>query len=424
MILRKLFSQYMGLSKSIYVIFIAKLITNMGAFIWPLMTLIMSGKMNISEKYIGIISALTVLLFLPASYLGGKLADRFNKKKIIIVLDSLCVTLFMACSFLEPGFPMLILYTFAGVIARMEYPAFSALFIEASKSTERDKVYSLSYLGNNLGLVFGAALGGFLYKDHLNLAFALDGMTTLFSTLLIIIFVKPLDINDLKSHEINEYESEEQHHESTGRILLKRKSVLSSIFIFFIGAFVIEQWAFSLPLTLEDIFKDQGAKIYGMLVSFNGLIVIAFTPLLTSLLSKLKELSKIFWGLALYGFSFLLIIGTSEKYVFFIMIFIFTIGEIIETLGAYPFTSRRIPASHRGRISSYVGIASMLGAMLSRLVAGFINEYFTYDLTFMIIGACTLMGLFLIKITYKMDKACFPNLYKDNQHVKNIMLKK
>jgi len=36
-----IFSQYRGLSRSAYVIFFARVVTNMGAFIWPLLTLIL-----------------------------------------------------------------------------------------------------------------------------------------------------------------------------------------------------------------------------------------------------------------------------------------------------------------------------------------------------------------------------------------------
>jgi len=239
------------------------MVTSMGAFIWPMLTFIMSGKMGYSDATIGLISAATGVLFLPASILGGKLADKFNKKKLIIILDTLSTILFMTCAFLEPGLPMLVMFSLAGLFATMEWPAFDALFIEASKPAEREKVYSLTYLGLNLGLVFGAAMGGFLFENHLSLAFLLDGATTISSTLLIVFFVKTIKVEGMEEHELNEYENSEDHDMSTLKILWQRKSVLVMMGVFTVAAFIYEQWSFSLPCLCGRFFIGMEQKSMG-----------------------------------------------------------------------------------------------------------------------------------------------------------------
>ncbi len=409
----KVFTQYRGLPKSIYVIFFARVITSMGAFIWPVLTFIMSGKMGLSATQIGLFSASLGVLYLPAGIIGGKLSDRFSKKKIIIFFDSLSIMLFFACSFMEPNFIMLITFALAGLFAQVEAPAFDALFMEASKPNEREKVYSLSYLGMNLGLVFGATMGGLLYENHLNLAFVLDGLTTLTSTLLIIAFVKPIDLSDMKKEEINEYENDEELETSSFKILKERKSVLIVILLSVFTSFIYSQWSFSIPLYLSELFGDgEGAKLYGTIVSFNGLIVILFTPIFTSMLSKFKELQKMAIGVGLYSISYLIITNEPMKYMFFIMIAIFTFGEVINTIGSYPFISRRIPATHRGRISSYVSVAMSIGYMCSQLIAGVINDNLGYDATFVLMAVIGILYMIVVGINYKIDKKIFPKLYE------------
>lgn len=406
------FTQYRGLSKSVYIIFFSRMLTSMGAFIWPMLTFIMSGKMGLSDMTIGIYSALTGILFLPASLLGGKLADRFPKKKLIITFEIISVCFFVSCAFLEPGYPMLILFIIAGMFANMEGPAFTALFIEASKPAEREKVFSLTYLGMNLGLVFGSAMGGFLYKDHLSLAFMLDGLTTLVATVLIVCLVKTYDTKDLEEHEINEYENEEHESVSTFQVLWQRKSVLIMLFVFAMSSFIYEQWSFSLPLYLQKLFGDgDGARLYGTLVSFNGFIVILFTPILTSAFRKLAELSKILAGITLFSFSYLMILGEPTRPLFFIMIFAFTLGEIVNTIGNSPYVSRRIPSTHRGRVSSYVGVGQMIGGTMGRLVTGFTNDAYGYAFTFTVVGLLGIVCAGVIAMTYRMDKKQFPKLY-------------
>lgn len=98
----------------------------MGAFIWPLLILILSRK------------------------IGYTTAD-IAKKKIIAVFDVISASCFFICSQIEPGNGMMFLFVVAGLFATMEAPAYDALLMELSKPAEREKAYSLNYLGHNLG---------------------------------------------------------------------------------------------------------------------------------------------------------------------------------------------------------------------------------------------------------------------------------
>ena len=42
--IKSMFFQYRGLSRAAYILFLGRMITNMGTFIWPLLTLILSPK--------------------------------------------------------------------------------------------------------------------------------------------------------------------------------------------------------------------------------------------------------------------------------------------------------------------------------------------------------------------------------------------
>lgn len=52
--IKKWFSMYLGLPKEIYVLSFGRIMTSMGALIWPLLTLIMSNKLGMSAKDIGL----------------------------------------------------------------------------------------------------------------------------------------------------------------------------------------------------------------------------------------------------------------------------------------------------------------------------------------------------------------------------------
>lgn len=411
------FSQYRGLSRSAYVIFYARIITNMGAFIWPLLTLLLKRKMGYDELTIGYISLGIGSIFIVANIFGGKLADRFNRKKLIVIFDLISVSFFISCAFVEPGTIMVVLFSIAGVFANIESPAFEALIADISKSKDREKVYSLSYLGHNLGFMIGPIIGGLLFENYLSLAFIIDGLTTLTSTILIILFVKTSDAEEIKEQEIemqeiNEYENDDDESCSTFNVLLRRKSVLLQLIIFIFSSFIYEQWSFAVPLYIEKLYMEKGGTYFGLISGYNGFIVIAFTPILTWLLRKVHELQKIFIGVFLYSFSFLLIRNVHGFSIFFVMMFAFTIGEIVNMLGASPYLSRRIPASHRGRVNSYASVGYFIGGVGGRALIGWIINDFSYATAFTVIACVGAVALLIILLNYKLDRKTFPLLYE------------
>lgn len=406
------FTQYRGLSRSVYVIFFARMVTNMGAFIWPMLTLILSSKLGYDPDEIAIIAVGVILLYVPAQIIGGKLADKFDRKKMIIVLDLLSVSLFISCGLVEPGTLMMVFFVLAGLFATMEQPAFEALIADSTKPDEREKVYSLSYLGMNLGLIIGASVGGLLFENYLNYAFIFDGLTTLSSTILIIAFVKIIKVGDLEEHERNEYEDHVHEETSVWTLLINRKSLMILFATSLLGAFVYQQWSFAIPLFLEDLFVGKGAKYFGLLTSFNGAIVVIFTPVLTRVLSRFTELPKMVIGTGLYAFSFLIIIGNPAYSIFFVMIFAFTLGEIMNSIGGAPYISRRVPTSHRGRLSSVLGICYMVGGIIGQLVTGLLLKHVNYDAAFIVLAVVGGIASMIHLFNYGVDRHYFPKLYK------------
>jgi MFS family permease len=406
------YKQYRGLSKSVYVIFFARMINNMGAFIWPLLTLIFSRKMGYTPTQISTISVVIMLLYLPANIIGGKLADKFDRKKVIVIFSSISIVLFMSCSLLEPGNLMTVFFVLTGLFSHLAGPSMEALIADSSKPNEREKVYSLAYLGLNLGYIFGAAIGGLLVENHLSLAFLIDGTTTLISTVLIILFVKKQDVSQFDESQKNVYEDHIGDKIGVWQLLKDRKSVLLQIFIFALGSFIYDQWSFVLPLYLGNLFDEKGSAIYGFLGSFNGFLVILLTPIITLVFTKYKELSKVLIGMLLYSASYLVIKGNPAVGIFFVMMTLFTIGEIVNTVGASPYISRRIPASHRGRIAGFRSIAYMLGSILGRIVLGKVIEVYSFDVVFNMLAIVGIIAALLISINIKMDKKDFPILYE------------
>ncbi|WP_418455213.1 MFS transporter, partial [Allofournierella sp.] len=176
--MKKLFGQYAGLRREMYIIFFGRVVTNMGALIWPMLTLILKSKMGLSASDSSNLLLLLGVLQLPCTMIGGKLADRFSKRSIIIVCDLVTVGCYLVCSLLPISYLFVALFFVAGIFAQMEWPSYDALVADMSSSADRERAYSLNYLGANLGLVLAPTLGGLLFAQHLNLAFLINAVST------------------------------------------------------------------------------------------------------------------------------------------------------------------------------------------------------------------------------------------------------
>ena len=86
--MKQLITQYGGLKREIYILFIGRLVTAMGSFVWPILTFFLTTKLGLSDGAATLMIATASVFSFPAALLGGKLADRFSRKSIIIFAGS------------------------------------------------------------------------------------------------------------------------------------------------------------------------------------------------------------------------------------------------------------------------------------------------------------------------------------------------
>lgn len=416
--MKQIITQYGGLKREIYILFIGRLVTAMGSFVWPMLTFFLTTKLGLDDGIATLMIATASVLSFPAALLGGKLADRFSRKAIIIVFDCITVSMYLLAAILPMTLFTAILLFAAGLFQTIESPAYDALNADYSTSRQREKAYSLSYLGFNLGYIVGASVAGILFEKFVRLAFCINGLAIFVSTVLILFFVhkKNAITEDAESlsESYSEYEQPIDEKISVLAVLRQRPVLIGMLLIGCLASMPVSLMGLLLPLQLKDAMGEAGATLYGYLNSLNGFVVIVFTPILTVLLKKLTEIPKTIIGLILFLLGNLFFsLGTGAS-MLFVGMFIFTLGEVIEVLGHNPYASRRVPASHRGRVG---GISSVVHSVFSSLTQYLISFMLiatesNYRLIWMVFMVCGLVGAVLYGFMYGPDKRTFPKLYE------------
>ena len=408
--LKKYFSMYTHLPKEIYVLAFGKIMTSMGALIWPMLTLIMSEKLNLNGQTIGMYMMMFSMFMGPFYLLGGKLADKYNKKHIIVTFDLIGNSLYFVCAVLPISMTTLYLLAIASVFQSMEQPAYDALIADLTTYKDRERAYSLNYLAMNLGLVMAPMIGGILFNNYLNLSFFINGLADISSTLLLLFFIKNVKNTVSDSKIVNEYEKGEAG--SIFKVFSKRKLFFLLFIISGIAAMIYNQFNFLMPLHMEEAFRGSGAFKFGILASINAVIVVIGTPMVTKKFSGVTDVRIMYFGQLLESVGLAFFIFVNRYFVIAVVgIIIFTTGEIFGSISKTPYLTKRIPETHRGRVLSITNSCAGLIGILSNYVIGILIDYYTFHTVWIIIAAIGLLVMILYSIYLRLDKKAYPGLY-------------
>lgn len=407
----KVFTQYKGLRKEIYVLLLGRVVTHMGGMIAPMLALILSSKLNMSASDIATFALVVSIIGIPVHILGGKFADKWDKRNIIIGCDIVSVICFIICAIQPLSFASIIMYVIASKFQTFEGPAYDALTADITPTEDRDRTYSLSYLGNNLGMILCPIIGGLLLNNYLWLAFLINGLSIALSTVLIYFFVK--DTSIAKSKHVNVYEESIGSTSSTIKYILNNRVIFLYIIYAGIAIAMYDQFNYLLPIDMGNIYGELGSTIYGTIYSTNCVVVVVATAFITRIISRFIDTHKMIIAdvLEIVGLMIFAFFGRSIP-MCYVSIIIFTFGEIINTIISTSYVSKRIPSSHRGRLLSTISVFNSLCTGVFQKICGIIYDtkgsFSAWSMTFMT-GVLAIVLLVIISIW---DKKDYKKLYE------------
>jgi len=406
-----LFKHYKGLQKEVYVICICKIIDKLGGLIGPMFTLLLSSKLSFSAAKIAEWMLVYSFIAFPLGLYSGRLADKMSKKLLINICDIISSIIYITCGLLPLTELTIIFYLFGSLLQTAEHSAYNTLLADNTTSADREQAYSLAYLSTNLGMILAPVIGGFLLKDHCNLLFLISGISQLFSIILFDIYVKD---HGIRVDESNKYEAISDKKNILA--ILKANPTVSLFALNMFLAFIIYgQFNYLIPLEFTAIYPDNGSIYYGVVSSINCITVVTCTSVVTSLILRFDSIEKVvismffeLGGYVLFGLFF------KIPLVCYIASFIFTIGEIMQTITTEPYFINRIPANYRGRFDAFFDTVNQVVTSLSTLVIGMMYDTkgfgFTWNIILILGVICTTFFILL----QKPDKKDYPDLYKKN----------
>src|SRR5262245_26967538 len=152
-------------------------VNRLGNFVLPFLAIYFAQERRFSIAATGVAVATYGAGAVVATLVGGTLADRLGRRRVL--LSSLFVgpVVLMALPFAENElvFPL----TFVlGAIYELYRPAANAAIVDLVPAADRKRAFAIQYWGVNLGFAVGVTLGGLLAARGYIWLFACDAATT------------------------------------------------------------------------------------------------------------------------------------------------------------------------------------------------------------------------------------------------------
>ena len=368
----KILTPYKKLPVSIYILFFARMVNSMGAFVYPFLTIYFTKTLSLDESTAGFFVMLAVTANAPGMLLGGKLSDSFGRKKVLIFFQSSAALCLIPCAFLEASMLIPRLLILSAFFQGAALPASMAMTTDLSNPKNRKAAFSLLYLGNNIGFAVGPLIAGFLYNNYLEWIFLGDAATTFLSISLVLFYVKETLPSNRKMADSLESENKYERAEKGNlwQVISKRPKLIIFTLISLIYTFVYAQYTFSLPIQIVELFGNNGPKFFGYTMTTNALTVTLLTMIIISLTHKIKPILNIVFAGILYAVGFGMFYFVRKIYWILFSTIIWSMGEILVTTNTNVYIANHTPMSHRGRFNAVIPVVMGAGFALGPFISG------------------------------------------------------
>ena len=376
-----------SLPRPAWVLFGGSFINRFGSFVMPLLAIYLTRR-GYSTAQAGFAVSAYGAGHIVASMLGGHLADSIGRRHTIALSMFGSSVALLALSQART-LPLVIGLAFAvGLLSELYRPAASALLADLVEPDSRVAAFGMYRFAINLGFAIGPATAGFLAERSFFLIFAVDAATSFIYGIVALVALP---------HGLRGKTRDEAPAEGL-RVAMRDRQ-----FMLFLAATLCVTWVeFQIHSTFPLHLAKLGfsAATYGMLLSINGAMIVAFELALTAWTQKLPQqpLISIGYGLSALGFA-MTGLATGVPMLAATVV-IWTIGEMLYAPVAGAYVTGLAAEKYRGR---YMGLwhAMFSGGMLLGPILG--TMLYQYDpnalwITCLVVGAVA-AGLAIVRVT-------------------------
>lgn len=356
-----LFQNLRALPASAWVLFAGTFVNRFGTFVMPFLVLYLT-RGGYSDSQAGLAVGFYGLEHVAASSLGGYLADRFGRRNTIAV-SMFGSTIAMLALSQARGYLLILVLTFvSGLFAELYRPASYALIADLVPPERRIAAFGMYRFAVNLGFAAGPATAGFLADRSFFYVFVGDAVTSLGYGIIALAFLP---------HGLRVTMRGERPGEALRSAARDRRFLL-----FLLGTALVTSVDFQMGSTFALHVKAHGfpGSTYGLLVSFNGVLIVLFELMITAWTQRTQPQAMIALGYLLTGIGFALTGLAHTIPALAATVVIWTMGEMVSSPVTGAYVSHLAPEHLRGRYHGLWVLMWSIGMVVGPTVGTLVFE--------------------------------------------------
>lgn len=346
------------------------------SFIWPLTSVYLHDELHLSLTLVGVVLFFNSLASVIGNVVGGLFFDRFNPYYLLQFGGWLMFGTLVILTLYHGIYAFSICLFFLGLGAGWNGTVVSALGASLKQYDGR-YVFNMIYFVQNLGIVIGSSVVGFLYDWNFSLPF-------LVSTLVSMCFlgVVYLGYRVLKNQAISQ---EKANNKQKGSKLVKSNAWLmySLLFSLFLMWVMYQQWGSNVSVYMTSM--QIPFRYYSMLWTINAGLIVCIQFFIVRFGHLIKNhFLPIYGGLLFFAISFVVLVFAHSYPLFVTAMVILTLGEAWALPQVPVVVNQLTPEGSKGK---YLGLANSFGSAgraVSPLFGGVMIELASYQTLFII----------------------------------------
>lgn len=353
---------------------VGELATWIGAsFIWPLTSVYLNKQLHISLSIIGVVLFCNCAGNILGSIISGRLYDKYNPYPLMLWglgLDA--AVLFLMAAF--HGWPEYWVWlTLTGFLGGWNGTLINSVATSLKKYPGR-YVFNVLYFSQNLGVVTGTLIVGYLYDLSITLLFVIAALLFVTAFINVIFNYKP--IIAFHKERMAKHKKGEKHKAEP---MPKRNFIMTMVFFTTLGVTWLMYMNWESNLSVYMVSLGIPFHLYSLLWTLNAGVIAIMQGILASFPNIFKNLfHQIIFGICMFSLSFITLVFAKDFAHFALSMFILTLGESTAFPAIPAYVNDLSPLTSKGKYQGANMVASGIGRAFGPLFGGLIIDHAGY----------------------------------------------
>jgi MFS family permease len=392
---------YNDFPRLFWIVVLARFIDSLGgAILFPFFSLYVTERFGVGMMQAGILLGINSFFALGGSMVGGALADKFGRRKLILyglVLSALSSLSLGLVDSIQVMYPLIV---FVGLLVSVANPAHEAMLADILPEAKRPEGYAILRVVFNYAWIFGTAMGGFIAARSFFALFVIDAVVSCIVAVFLFRLLpetKPKVTEEAGQKEVSFWTTVKDY-----RVVARDLAFMGFIISGMLALIVYIQQYGSFAVYLRDThgIDSQG---YGMILAISGVEVVLFQFWISRLIRYRPPFLMMMLGAGIFAVGVFMYGLVSGFVMFAIAAIIVTLGEMFYFPTSQVIAAGFAPTKMRGRYMAAAGFIVSIPRAVGPAAAGYILDNFDPRLLWYIGGfICLLSALGYLALHLKL----------------------